>query len=88
MIKTFTDPNLYIVYAENTDSRTFLGLATGNSEDIKAYYDSRKSYGLILEPAKIVEVYKGYADQRKQLLEERGALQARINAIDIAINSR
>lgn len=70
------------VYAQNVDRNYLLGYAIGAVEDIKAYYDDKKAYGLVLEPVNFKRIPKGYAADRKALVQKRDNLQKQLDELD------
>lgn len=67
---------IYIVWAKSSSNQdTFVGHATGDPEDIKAFFDDRKEYGLYLQAVKIVDVGAGYAYKRHRITEQAANLR-------------
>jgi len=85
-MNTDKSPPLYAVYANQLDREQFLGVATGVVKDIEAYYDQKKSYGLRVEPLKIVEIPEGYAGKYEKLIKERVVLEERLKQLNKEIN--
>lgn len=79
------DNKLYIVRGTGSNSDYFIGLATGTVEDITAYYDDKKGYGLRIDQANITNVPDGYAVKRDALIAEKRQLEKRIQTIEAMI---
>lgn len=75
----------YAVYAKGTDRDQLLGFATGQQEDIAAYFDDRKGYGIYCNAIKPVNIPSGYAIQRAKLIAQRQELERQIREIDSSI---
>ncbi len=59
-------PEVYAVYAKNIDRNIFLGYCTSESkEDIEAYYDDKKCYGLMIEQVRPVKIPAGFATKKR-----------------------
>lgn len=69
---------IYAVYANHEDRRLFLGLAVGNVQDIQAFYDERKAYGLDLERANIQYIPQGFASRKAALMGKKRELQQQL----------
>lgn len=86
MTAVFDEPRqretIYAVYAKHTDQNYLLGHAIGEVEDIEAYFDDRKAYGLVLEQVDPVSLRSGYAEKRAELLRQRDELERAMNQID------
>lgn len=72
---------IYAVTAQYSQGPVFIGLAQGELEDIKAYFDNQKGYGLEVLPAKIINVDGGFAKKREQLLIKANQLRAELEQI-------
>lgn len=77
---------IYAVTAKHTQGPVFIGLAQGELEDIKAYFDSEKGYGLEVLPAKVINVESGFAEKRKQLLIRQEQLEIELEQIRRELN--
>lgn len=73
---------LYIVFATHTDRDIFVGFATGEVEDIEAYFDDRKAYGLRIEEAKPIKVEAGYAKRKNELAMKKAFLEAELRTLN------
>lgn len=73
---------IYAVYATHVDNIYLLGYAIGEMEDINAYYDDQKAYGLKIKAVKPVAIPKGFAVKRKALLQQKAALQAQLDKLN------
>jgi hypothetical protein len=78
---------IYAVYATDTDRDRLLGYATGNTVDIEAYFDSRKGYGLEINPITICHVPPGYSSQHRELIAKRADLERQINELNKQIGT-
>ena len=70
------------VSATQTDRNYFLGHAIGATEDIEAYFDDSKGYGLEMEPVSPVVIPAGYAAKRKGMLAKRADLERQLKEMD------
>ena len=73
---------IYAVYANVPDRRYLLGFAIGQVDDICAYYDDKKAYGLDLEKVDPLVIPAGFAVKRKGLLAQRDQLQAQLDKLN------
>ena len=73
---------IYAVHATTLDHPLFLGYATGKIEDIKAYYDDRKQYGLEVTAVKPLHIPEGYAHKREGLLGRKAQLEKELKDIE------
>jgi len=78
---------IYAVYAIHTDRNYLLGYATGKVEDIRAYFDDQKVYGLEIKVVKWVHVPANYAEDKSALVAKRNALQKQVDELDRQIKS-
>ena len=62
-----------------------LGYATGNPADIKEYYDDQKQYEIRLEAITIVSITDKSAIRKRELLEEKQKLEARLAEIKMQL---
>lgn len=76
------DEQIYAVTAKYTAGPYFLGLATGSQEDICAYFESQKGYGLDVSPVKCINVESGFAEKRRQLLTKQAQLKLELEQIE------
>lgn len=81
------DEQIYAVTAKYTAGPCFLALATGSQEDICAYFESQKGYGLDVSPVKCINVESGFAEKRRQLLIKQQELEVEIGIIKQELNS-
>ena len=58
------------VYATQPERQQLLGFAAGDLQDIQAFFDDRKAYGLEIRRLQYIRVPTGFA-QRKKELERR-----------------
>jgi len=65
-----------------------LGYAIGHTEDIHAYYDDLKAYGLKLEPVDPVIIPTGYAAKRAVLVKRRDELEAELKELNRKLDAR
>lgn len=66
---------MYEVYAKYDDRNNFLGIAEGESEDITAFFDRKKCYGIILKEIKIIKVPKGTAKKVEEIKKRQRELE-------------
>ncbi len=81
------DKPIYIIHGDSGSNRYFLGHATGDLEDIKAYYDSRKGYQLTIEEIKPIHIPKEYANVMAKLVSRKTELELQIKEINNTINN-
>lgn len=77
-------PIMYAVYANHIDRKVLLGIASGDPEDIKAFYDNQKAYGLdlYLERLQPNPIPPGYAALKDTLLAKRRLIAAQLADLD------
>lgn len=75
---------IYAVYATSSDSEYLLGYATGDMQDIKAYFDDQKAYGLRVECVtdKVLNIPAGYWEKKAYYLKKKAYYQAVLRGID------
>ena len=74
---------IYAIYAKHLDRNQLLGYCYSESwEDIEAYYEDKKAYGIEVEAVRPVRIPKGYADRKALLVKERESLQKQIAELD------
>lgn len=78
---------IYAVSATQLDRDQLLGYAIGRTEDIAAYYDSRKGYGLRIEPIKPLRIPDGHARRMAELVKKREAAEKALRQINREIDS-
>jgi hypothetical protein len=62
---------IYIVWAKSCSPRdTLVGYATGEKDDIAAFFADRAEYGIYLQELNIVAVGAGYAAKRDRIIEQ------------------
>jgi hypothetical protein len=69
---------IYVVTTEgDCEGRTTrtIGYATGDPEDIKAYYEPQKMYEIKLEKAKVMQINPQAVQTRRNLLDEKRDLE-------------
>lgn len=86
MLEKYPTP-IVAVYAEHLDRNTLLGYAMGDHDDIAAYFESRKAYGLKMEEVVPILIPKGYASKREGLVEQKEALEAGLARTEAQIKS-
>jgi hypothetical protein len=59
-----------------------LGYAIGAENDIRAFFDDNKGYGLKLSEVKATHIPAGYANTRAKLLQEKAEIEAQLEAIN------
>ena len=62
-------------------TRSTLGYATGDVEDIRIYYDDRKYYNLYVDEISVLNVKPESVSERKRLLQEKASLEKRLETI-------
>lgn len=80
-MQTKQQQQIYAVTAKHAQGPVFIGLAQGELEDIKAYFDNQKGYGLEISPANPINVECGFAKKREQLLIRENQLRAELEQI-------
>jgi hypothetical protein len=74
------DEQIYVVTAEYRGGFcSFIGLATGNVEDIRAHFN--KGYPLSITPIKIINVKSGLAEKKRELLTKQEQLNIELEQI-------
>ena len=73
---------IYAVYADHAYSRTLLGYATGNVEDIEAFFDSRKAYALVLVEVVSRHIPPGYAAKHNNLMARKQDLESELEQLN------
>lgn len=73
---------MYAVYANHENHRNFLGIASGDMQDIEAFYESRKAYGLDIEPIQVNHIPAGFAVEKAALKERRRVVAEQLAALD------
>lgn len=73
---------IYAVYAIHENRNQLLDFAVGEEEDIKAYFDDRKAYGLELKPVDPLIIPTGYCAERNELLLEKVKIERRLAALN------
>ncbi len=67
---------IYVVWAKSCSPRdTLVGYATGDQEDIAAFFADRAEYGIYLQELIVTEVGKGYAAKRKDIESKLYAIE-------------
>lgn len=84
MTKEYPTP-IVAVYAQHLDRNSLLGYAMGNRDDIAAYFDDRKDYGLEMEEVTPILIPSGYAGTKKSLMKRKEALEAEMSRIQAQI---
>lgn len=80
---------IYAIFAKHLDRNVLLGYCYSESwEDIEAYYEEKKAYGLEVEHVRPVRIPKGYAEQKSTLVKQREALQKQIDELDRQIATK
>ncbi len=62
-----------------------IGYATGNPTDIKEYYDDQKEYEIRLEAITVVSVTDKSTVRKRELIEEKQKLEARLAEIKMQL---
>lgn len=70
------------MYAIHENRNQLLDFAVGEEEDIKAYFDDRKAYGLELKPVDPLIIPTGYCAERNELLLEKVKIERRLAALN------
>jgi hypothetical protein len=74
---------IYAVYATHVDRNYLLGYCISDErQDINAYYDEEKGYGLEVERVAPIVIPSGYAVQKKELVRQREVLKKQLEEID------
>jgi hypothetical protein len=76
---------IYLVRAIHVDRDIQLGVVEGDIEDIKAYFDDRKAYGLKITeyvPPTVIQIPKGYAAIKKELELRQTQLDNEVKELD------
>lgn len=82
------DRQLYECYAKHTDSNHFLGIFSGDYNDIKAYCDeNHKSYGTEIKRVNIKRVPAGYAVRLEELHATQAKLEKELAEVKRQINA-
>lgn len=76
-VKTNTDTNSYV-----------LGYATGDPEDIKAYFKPKEVYGLDVKEINIVHISPEDVEEIKDLREEKRVILQRLRTIEDMIDGK
>jgi hypothetical protein len=76
------DTTLFLVWANDSDRRRFLGLCTGHSNDIEAYYEDKKGYGLDIESVVPTVITAGYGKRKKELIVQKQELERQLKELD------
>lgn len=85
----FVPGQIYAVHAKHLDRNVLLGYCFAESEeDIRAFYDEDKAYGIVITAVLPVRIPTGYAEQRAALIEQRNNLQKQINELNMQISRR
>lgn len=82
---TWRGQQIYAVYATDNDRNRLLDFAIGAKEDIEAYFDDRKSYGLVLEPVNPLIIEAGYLVKRDAILKEKKQLEERLSVLNLRL---
>lgn len=78
---------VYAVFAKHLDRNKLLGYCYSESfDDIEAYYEDRKGYGLEVEAVHPIRIVSGYADRKKELADKRDKLQRQIDELNRQIS--
>ena len=72
---------LYAVYGTDVDRNYLLGFADGKQEDVEAYYNARKGYGLVLDPIEFTVIPVGYKAKKETLDKEIKKYEAMIKQL-------
>lgn len=59
-----------------------LGYAKGNIDDIRVYYQDKKTYELRIEEVDVINITPQSANEKKQLLTEKENLERRLKNIN------
>ena len=62
-----------------------LGYCTGNLDDIRAYYDDRKTYALRVEEIEVVHITSDSTMKRKALIKKKQELEEELDRIKNSI---
>jgi hypothetical protein len=73
---------IYAVFATHEDrSNVLLDYASGNPEDIEAYFSDQKARGLELRVVDPIVIESGYENKRNDLLSERAWLEQKLSTV-------
>ena len=59
-----------------------LGYCSGNPEDIKKFYDDRKTYAIDIKPIEVKHISKEDADNKNSLIQRKKELQSELDNIN------
>lgn len=79
---------IYVVWAKSCSPRdTLVGYATGEKDDIAAFFADRAEYGIYLQELVVVDVGKGYAAKRKRIEKQLGDLHETTQLLENELKS-
>lgn len=75
------DRPIYAVYSVHEDRNILLDFACGNKEDIEAYFDERKAYGLEFVLVDPIVIEPGFSSKKSHLLRKKKELENQLKAL-------
>lgn len=74
---------VYAVYAKHVDRNILLGFCISDTyDDIEAYYEEKKAYGLEIEPVHPVRIPAKFAIRKKELVKRRLELEKQLKELE------
>lgn len=81
-------PVIHAVFAKYEDRNRLLGYVIAESEeDVQAYYEDKKAYGLEIETIEPVRIPAGFAAEKSELIRQRDALKKQLQELESRLTS-